>query len=421
MSNFIDYKDLIQVSYTEFQNNFGDYKNKIFEGYIYQVKGNPYVAKIKNLYIDKWIRENKEDLIKENTKDLFHSQELQRALFNNLTNKRNILVDSTVRLRATKGKGAFVGPHVDKYEYLSEHCINFWVSFLNLEENETITFVKSNWIPNHHNQGNLKLGVKADKNLKFFPVNELIRDSISYKINAGDYFVFASGKVPHCSPFFVKKKRISADQRLLFINDTNDTNFAEIKNYYFYKDLENITLHLNKYNSIERFYLNNTDLFMNKKIENLGKKLFDSSVVNKLILEKVDPLLLLQILKKNKVILNEETIKLLIDKYNKTISILLLILENTDKAATKYQIFKLLIKQTPENPTNFFKPIFRNIGIFDLLKNLSLKKDNKTSFIFLTSLLIIIYKLILLFNLKIFNSKISNKLFYLYYNESIIE
>ncbi len=137
----------VRISHAEWTRDFSACVDAINAGTIFLVYGNEYLEEIYQRSIQPRHKANDRKYFGPNPENLYKRQDVQRALFSDLSNEAAIFVDSYVRLRRTIGKGAFVGPHIDFYEDLPLEGINCWISFSFLEASEAIQFLPAHYHP----------------------------------------------------------------------------------------------------------------------------------------------------------------------------------------------------------------------------------------------------------------------------------
>lgn len=219
LDRLISPRGIERISESDFSKSFLDCLSRIDDGVIFLITDSPSMSKIYREFVLPAQDSKRYDDFRMNAPFLHAKQLLQRAAFSNLPLSPNSLVDSIVRLRRTVGAGAFVGPHVDFHENLPANALNFWISFSQLEQEEAIQFLPERWVLAGTPVGHFKAGVHLDGRGRILPFDDLVKSSISSAIMPGEYFVFKSGRTPHCSPFFVKADRVTADQRILLSID----------------------------------------------------------------------------------------------------------------------------------------------------------------------------------------------------------
>jgi hypothetical protein len=234
--DLISPREFVRVAHAELKSNFLECVDAINAGTIFLVYGNSRLEEIYQESIKLKYKANDRKQFRENPEDLYKTQNVQRALFSDLTNEAQIFVDSYVRLRRTFGQGAFVGPHIDFYEDLPRDGINCWISFSSLEAEEAIQFLPARYYTDGDMSGHFKAEVHLDRFGKLMPSSKLVSDAMSHAIKPCEYFVFNSGRTVHCSPFYVKTDRITCDQRAFLIQDRRDVNFGELFNFYSVED-----------------------------------------------------------------------------------------------------------------------------------------------------------------------------------------
>lgn len=375
-AQLINFKELITIESEDFYNNFDQVKEKIFKGYIYKVKNNKKIIEIKKNYIDCWLQKPSNDKFRENVPELYNTQLIQNALFSEIKDKEKMLVDSRVRLRRTVGEGAFVGPHLDAYESLPVKGINFWTSFMPIKEKQGLTIVDKKWQPAFYNQGNFKNGVSINtETLKLEASKELIDSSFSFSMDECEYLVFASGMIPHCSPF-INKHRITADQRIVYLDSFMDTNFGEVDNYYLYNDQKLFINSIkNSDNILKDKYKKNKDAFYNYRVEEeIKSNLNNEENIKKIILSDIDPILFLNILKENDIYVSDINIQIFYEKFSDSVSILIHLLNRTKSSNIKKRIIKKLLKIAPESPVKYFRAMIKNYSFLFIFKKIIKQK-----------------------------------------------
>lgn len=232
-------RNFVRLSHEEWTKNFDSCSKAIEGGTIFLIYGNAALTEIYEKFIRPRYESRKYSYFGPNPPDLHRSQAIQKALFLSVKSKTPLFVDAYVRLRHTKGKGAFVGPHIDCYEDLPQNSLNCWVSFSHLEAGEAIQFLPAHHYMSGENlSGHFKSGVYLDKSNRLLPTKSVQNDARSYKIGPCEYFVFNSGRTVHCSPFFVKRDRVTCDQRIFMQTSDEDANFGELMNYYALSDID---------------------------------------------------------------------------------------------------------------------------------------------------------------------------------------
>jgi len=230
--HWITPRRVVEISQNEFERTFSDCIAQIENGEIFQVKGNDRLTSIYEDFVKKSVTSGNIELFRQNAPSLYPRQLVQKAIFSGLPVSGDALVDSTLRLRRTVGAGAFVGPHLDVHENLPMNALNFWVSFSSLEREEAIQFLPPAWVLDGIPVGHFKAGVYLDEKGRILPFEKLVKSAVSSPIGPGEYFVFKSGRTAHCSPFFVRGERITADQRILLATGKDELNFACRPDYY---------------------------------------------------------------------------------------------------------------------------------------------------------------------------------------------
>jgi len=232
-------RNFVRLTHDEWTKNFDACSEAIEGGTIFLIYGNAALTEIYEKFIRPRYESGKHSYFGPNPPDLHRSQAIQKALFSSVKSTTPLFVDAYVRLRHTRGNGGFVGPHIDCYEDLPQNSLNCWVSFSNLEAGEAIQF-----LPAHHYKagenlsGHFKSGVYLDKSNRLLPTKSVQNDARSHKIGPCEYFVFNSGRTVHCSPFFVKRDRVTCDQRIFKQASVEDANFGELMNYYALPDID---------------------------------------------------------------------------------------------------------------------------------------------------------------------------------------
>lgn len=325
---------------------------------IYKVSGLPnFFSKnspLKNLEtllsIDEKEFQNLIDKLEEN-------QFIQRKMFKAFPKEilDNFFIDGFVRFRRTSGEGAFVGPHLDVYEGLPNNSINFWITFTNLERNESLQFYDRSIYPNNENLGGAFKPYCILKNGKLMPTKKLLENNYNFSINAFECFLFNSARIVHSSPFFLKKVRLTLDQRIFMDEENLIKVFSSRKNYYKGKALRTIK-NGNLYNYMNRFsidehqlqnYINETPISKIKKI-----KLLDTAELIKFFKYETKV--------RSKYV--EEEIK----RNPQSINIYLSSIRYFSNKSKKLELTKLLLKLKAENPPKVLKKISELLS-YDIL------------------------------------------------------
>jgi hypothetical protein len=225
-------KVVTRISHAEFARSFFDLLTEIDRGTIFRVSGNPAIEAINRDFVQPARAAGRLQDFRPDTPALYDWQIVQRAMTLDLPLPETTLLDSTLRLRRTEGKGAFVGPHIDVHEDLPIDGLNFWISFSSLGREETIQFLPPDWILGGTPIGHFKSGVYRDAAGRTMPFEALEKSAVSSEIEPGEYFAFYSGRTAHCSPFYVKGERITADQRMVLAPTSEGLIFGHHTHFY---------------------------------------------------------------------------------------------------------------------------------------------------------------------------------------------
>jgi hypothetical protein len=225
-------KAVTRISHAEFAGSFLDLLSDIENGTVFRVTGNPAIEAINRDFVQPARAAGRLKEFRQDTPALYDRQIVQRAITLDLPLPDTTLLDSTLRLRRTEGKGAFVGPHIDVHEDLPVDGLNFWISFSPLGREETVQFLPPEWILGGTPIGHFKSGVYRDDAGRTMPFEALEKSAVSSEIEPGEYFAFYSGRTAHCSPFYVKGERITADQRMILTPTPEGLIFGHHTHFY---------------------------------------------------------------------------------------------------------------------------------------------------------------------------------------------
>ncbi len=233
-TELIEPKGIEEVTTSDFYRNFAEWAQAVESGTILLVKGHRRLAELASTIAGQDELAQRQ-VMREGSPFLHNAQTLQRAILDGIQDP--VLVDSTTRARYVDPPALFVGPHIDKFENLPETCLNFWISFSDLSAEESLNFLPTRWHPGVNTSGLMKRGVTLTRKGVLRPVPELLRSATRSGIQAGEFFVFNSGRMVHCSPLTMSGPRLSADIRLVRLNQHHDLLFKEILSFYLGEDV----------------------------------------------------------------------------------------------------------------------------------------------------------------------------------------
>jgi hypothetical protein len=373
--------EFVRISHDEYVRNFPKCVDAINAGTIFLVYGNEHLYEIYKRSILPRYKTKDRKYFGLNPEDLHKNQNIQRALFSNLSHE-HIFVDSSIRLRMTHGQGAFVGPHIDFYEGLPRDGINCWISFSSLEASEAIQFLPSHFHPQGENMsGHFKEGVHLHKSNKLMPSSKLIKEAKSHPINPCEYFVFNSGRMVHCSPFYVKRDRVTCDQRIFRARDPKDANFGELLNWYCLEDqskfdgVREVRSILNELWSVYQTNFNFPICHFRSDIKASPDRALEIARDKKL-----DPSLFLREMLGKQIDLNHLLISDWLKMHTKSVSLRMHLLDFANDSRHVDRLSQDLLSLIPENQSKVYKKLFSHPAL--TFSNLIKKKQYSCIMIF---------------------------------------
>ena len=226
------------LDYADFVASAESYLRRTRAGEVFLIRRNPAISAFVEEFVAPHVADGDFSVFRENSPAVYDTQRLQHALFDPLRDIDGLFVDAFVRLRRTVGRGAFVGPHCDQFEGLPPNCLNFWTTYVPLQAGETLNLLPARWHPATNLAGTAKWGVYRDDEFRLMPRRALLDDVLSFPLEAGDSILFNSGRMPHCSPFFVERHRITSDIRLVLVDRKEELQFKTVSNYYRLADID---------------------------------------------------------------------------------------------------------------------------------------------------------------------------------------
>lgn len=345
---------VVGISQAEFAKSFSECIAQVDDGVIFRVAGNDQLKAIREDFVKASVASGNFGLFRKNTPALYSKQLVQKAAFSGLPIHHDALIDSTLRLRRTVGAGAFVGPHLDVHEDLPMNALNFWISFSSLEREETIQFLPPGWVLDGIPVGHFKAGVYVDKKRRILPFEKLVKSAVSSAIEPGEYFVFKSGRTAHCSPFFVKGERITADQRMLLAIDGKELNFACRPDYYPFGWLDRFDGE-KPVNEILREYWSGDGLARH------GAAIAAATTPQRPIDRMLEvPALAHDIAKSEHISAQEPGIKEVLSLAHRSVSLRLALLETTAPGADRDRVCEDLVELVPESPHKTYTAVARS-------------------------------------------------------------
>ena len=353
-------KKIEMISEKEFAQSFKSCLSQIETGTVFRVTGNKSLANIyKNFVIPKAESKHYHDF-RMNTPELYMKQLIQKAAFTFLPLPTESLVDSTLRLRHTVGGGGFVGPHLDFHENLPADALNFWISFSKLERDETIQFLPAPWILEGTPIGHFKSGVYLDNHGRIMPFESLIKSTVSSPILPGEYFVFKSGRTAHCSPFFVKENRITADQRILLSNQSSDLNFACLPEYYPLSWINRFDGSFSVNDILSEYWNSDQAEDLRQSIELALNQTTGGNPIRKMA---ENPQIAHKIVLEKKISAEEPGVDKILEKEYRHVAMRLSLLQTTPSGLSLERLCKNLIELMPEAPQKIYPVIARKVNL----------------------------------------------------------
>jgi hypothetical protein len=171
----------------------------------------------------------------------------------------------------------------------------------------------------------------------------LEKSAVSAVIAPGEYFAFYSGRTPHCSPFFVKGERLTADQRIILNPTPELLKFGSRSKYYPASCIDEFDGSRSVAGITETFWANEGQSMIHESTDRISEMRSNLNAAS-------------EIAKIYNIGADAAGVSEILDAAKRSVALRLSLLPNTKTAISRQRVAIDLIQLTPENPAKTYPP-----------------------------------------------------------------